>query len=272
MDWNKVKQYGLLGVIALLLVVVIWGAVGKWSNDKEMARLRNEVALRDQTIEVQKGVYTRLSLETEDLKKLLDSKDQQVKDLFEQIKKNKEDLLAANQLAVKWKKAYEGALAANQTDIPPDPSNPTGPTRKKVTFSKDWGMIGVSGYTLTDPAEAYVKVEQLKALMLTLAITQDASGAWHSYVTSNDDNTAVDIKIAGVNPHILEPKWYEKIQIGASLAGGSGTGGFGFLLGVDATYKIKQFDVGPAVFVTLGAGTTVTPFFGAKFNWRPFER
>ena len=79
MDFNKIKQYGLMGVIALLLVVVVWGAVGKWKTDREMARLRNEVAARDQTIEVQKGVYTKLALETEEIKKLLDAKDAEVK-------------------------------------------------------------------------------------------------------------------------------------------------------------------------------------------------
>lgn len=270
MNWDKIKQYGLLAVIGLLLIVVIWGAIGKWSNDKEMARLRNEVALRDKTIEVQKGVYTKLSLETADLRKLLDSKDEQVKGLLEQVKKNKEDLLAANQVAIKWKKAYEGAVAANQTEVPVDPGNPTGPTRKKVTFQKDWGMIGVSGYTLTDPAEAFVKVEQLRALMLTLAISQDPTGAWHSYVTSNDENTAVDIKLAAVNPHILEPKWYEKLQLNLALAGGTTNNGFGILVGAGVSYKIKQFDVGPAVF--LGISSTVSPYFGATFAWRPFEK
>lgn len=270
MNWDKIKEYGLLGLIGLLLIVVIWGAVGKYTNDKEMARLRNEVALRDQTIEVQKGVFTKLSLETEDLRKLLDSKDQQVKDLLDQISKNKEDLLAANQVAVKWKKAYEGAVAANQTTVPADPGTPGSVERKKVTFQKNWGVIGVSGYTLTDPAEAYVKVEQLKALMITLAISQDATGAWHSYVTSNDDNTTVDIKLAGVNPHILEPHWYEKLQLNLALAGGSTSTGFGVLVGAGVSYKISQFDIGPAVFV--GIGSTVSPYFGATFAWRPFQK
>lgn len=270
MNWDKIKMYGLIGVIGLLLVVVVWGAIGKWSNDKEMARLRNEVALRDQTIEVQKGVYTKLSLETEDIKKLLNSKDEQVKGLLEQIKKNKEDLLSANQLVVKWKKAYEGAVAANQTEVPADPNTPGSVARKKVTFQKDWGMIGVSGYTLTDPAEAFVKVEQLKALQLTLAITQDATGAWHSYATSNDENTAVDIKLASVNPHLLDPKWYENLQLNLALAGGTTNGGFGVLVGAGVSYKIKQFDVGPAVF--LGISSTVSPYFGATFAWRPFQK
>ncbi len=271
MDWNKIKQYGLLGVIALLVVVVIWGAVGKWQTDKEMTRLRNEAAAKDQTIEVQKGLYTKLTLESNNLKSLLDTKDQQIAELVNQVKKGKEDLLAANQLVVTWKKAYEGAVAANQTHIP-DPTDPAKPGREQVYFGKDWGMIGVTGWTKTNPPEAWVSVKQLRPLKITVAISQDKNQEWHTYATSNDENTAVDIALTAVNPYILEPKWYEKIQLGLSLAGGSGTGGFGFLAGVDATYKISKFDVGPAVFVSFGAGTTITPFFGAKFNWRPFER
>ena len=267
MDWNKVKQYGLMGVIALLLVVVIWGAVGKWQTDREMTRLRNEVAVRDQTIEVQKGVFTKLTIESDNLRKLLDSKDEQIQGLTDQLKKSKEDLLVANQLVIKWKKAYEGAVDAHQ-----DPEDPAQPGRTKVSFQKDWGMIGVKGWTLTNPAEAWVSVNQLRPLKVTVAVSQDKAGAWHTYATSSEENVGIDIALASVNPYLLEPKWYEKIQLGASLAGGSGTGGFGFLLGVDATYKISKFDIGPAVFVTFGAGTTVTPFFGAKFNWRPFER
>jgi hypothetical protein len=153
-----------------------------------------------------------------------------------------------------------------------DPVDPTQPGRDRIDFNKDFGMIGVKGYTITNPPEAWVSVKQLRPLKITVAVTQDKDRQWHTYATSSDENTAVDIALSAVNPYILEPKWYEKIQLGLSLAGGSGTGGFGFLAGIDATYKIKQFDVGPAVFVTLGAGTAVTPFFGAKFNWRPFER
>lgn len=265
---DKLKLYGLAGVIGLLLVVVIWGAVGKWSTDKEMARLRNEAASKDQTLEVQKGLYTKLSLESDDLKSLLNSKDVQIQELLSQVKKSKEDLLTANQLVVQWKKAYEGAANANQTHV--DPVDPGKPGRDKVTFDKDFGMIGVKGYTLTNPPEAWVSVNQLKPLKITVAVTQDANKQWHSYATSSDENTTVDIALASVNPYVLEPKWYEKLQLNATLAGGSSGDGFGILAGIGVGYKIKQFDIGPSVFV--GISTKVAPYFGAQFSWRPFER
>src|SRR4051812_44063333 len=98
MDLNKIKEYGLMGAVLLLLVVVTWGAVGKWQTDKEMARLRNEAASNAQTIEVQKGLYTKLTLEAGDLHKLLDTRDEQIQALVTQVKKDHEQLLAANQL------------------------------------------------------------------------------------------------------------------------------------------------------------------------------
>lgn len=265
---NSVLKYGFIAALVILLAAAIFMAVTKHSYDQQLAKLRNEVAGRDQTIEVQKGVFTKLSLETEGLKGVLNERDQEVKDLLAQVKRNKEEVLTANQLVLRWKKAYEGAVAAHQTEEPP--ATPEGPSRKKVEFKKDWGTIAVSGYTLTDPAEAFVKVEQLRALALTLILSQDANLAWHAYVTSNDQNTSVDISVSAVNPHVLEPRWYEKIGVQAVLAGGQASGGFGLLAGIGATYRIKQFDLGPMVFVSIGTGLGI--YGGATLNWRPFER
>lgn len=264
---DTIKKYALMGLVAVLLGVVIFGAYGRWKNDKELARLRNEIASRDTTIEVQKGVYAKLALETDNLKSVLDSKDVQIKGLLAQIKKNKEDLLAANTLVVTWKKAYEGLANAHTEPVEPGPD---GKTREKVVFEKDFGLIGVNGYTLTNPPEAWVKVSQLKPLQITLAISQDPTGAWHSYATSSDENTAIDIKLAAVNPHVLEPRWYENLQLNTMLAGGYNDKGFAILAGVGVSYKIKQFDVGPAVF--LGISDRLDKYFGATFSWRPFQR
>lgn len=264
---NSVLKYGSIALLILMVVGAIFAAITKNNYDNEMARLRNEVAGRDVTIEVQKGVFTKLSLETEDLRSALNSKDQQVQDLLTQVKKNKEDLLAANQLVLKWKKAYEGIADAHQEEVPP---TDTTPARKKVTFVKDFGAYKVSGFTLTDPAEAQVKLEQLKALALTLVISQDANKAWHAYATSSDDNTSVEISVSAVNPYMLDPKWYEKIEFNATVAGGQSGLGFGVLAGIGVSYKIKQFNIGPAFF--LGIGNSVDKYFGATVAWRPFER
>lgn len=268
MNWDKIKQVGLLGVVALLLVMIGLGAFDRWQNGKELARLRNEAAAKDQTIEVQKGLYTKLTLESDNLNKLLNTKDEQIQSLVTQVKKDKEQLLAANQLVVTWKKAYEALFDANQTHE--DPPTPGGPGRDKVSFVKDWGAIVVSGYTYTNPPEAFLSVKQGRPWKITVAISQDANRQWHTYATSSDDNLNVDIALTAVNPYILEPKWYERLSLSAMVAGGSGTTGFGLLAGIGATFRIDKFNVGPAGFVTVGSN--ITGYVGAVFEWRPFER
>lgn len=261
-------------IISLLLAVVVWGGVGKWSTDKEMTRLRNEAASNAQTIEVQKGVFTKLTLESNDLRTLLDTKDEQIKGLVAQVKKSDETLLAANQLVVTWKRAYQGALAASQAHI--DPLTPDQPGRDKVSFLKDWGAIKVKGWTLTNPPEAWVEVAQGLPLKLTVAISQDEKRQWHTYATSSDPNLNVDIALTAVNPYVLEPKWYENFSLGLTIAGGAGPDCIGALGGIGINYKIGKFNIGPVVFVSFLLSPIMPPiitaFYGGQVAWRPFER
>lgn len=260
---DRIAKYSFFVLLALLVVLLIGGAIQKHRYEAQLAELRNAVAMKDKTIEVQKDVYSKLTIETDNLKATLDTKDQEVKSLLKQLQKTGQDLLDVNQLVIQWKKAYEGLADSTQTNVPP--SAPGSPQRKRVDFKKDFGAIAVSGYTLTDPAESWLKVEQLKPLKLTVAVSQDKSGAWHSYVTTDDDNTTVDIAVTAVNPYLLEPKWYESIQLNSFLAAGPG-----LLAGVGASYRFGRFDVGPAVFITTASG--FSPYYGATFTWRPFQK
>jgi hypothetical protein len=205
-------------------------------------------------------------VQTEDLKGLLDKKDKQIQELDKTLKKNREDLLTANTMIVRWKKAFESAADANQVDVP-TPANSDHPelVRKKVSFEKDFGPIAVSGHTMTDPAEAYVKVWQRRPLTLSLFVSQGADGKWTSRAVSNDENTAVDITLAAVNPYLLERKWYEKI--GVSIEAGGATG---LLAGVGASYEIGKFQVGPKFWVTYTG--RVDTYVGLSLTWHPFQR
>lgn len=265
---DKIFRYVTIALIVLLVILAIKSAADKHGHEQAMAELRNEIASQSQTIEMQEKTYTKLSFETDKWKFLAESRGREVQDLYSELEKRKEEILTANQVAVKWKKAYEDAAKANQSDVP-DPADPS-IVRKKVEFEKDFGMIGVTGWTLTDPAEAWVKVEQLKPLELTLIVTQDKDKKWHSYVTSSDENTDVQINVSAVNPHMMSPKWYEHLQLNTSLAVGTTGDGAGVLAGLGLSYRIKQFDVGPTVF--LGISDRVDRYVGATFTWRPFQR
>jgi len=265
---DKVVKITLLVFVALLLSAVIIVGVVKKVNDDKVIELQNQIASKDTTIETQKGLYEKLSLQSDDLKDLLDKSDAQNKTLIKALEANREELLTANSLVIKWKHAYEAEVAGHQTEIPP--VNPGGVARKKVEFDKDFGYLVVHGYTLTDPPQAYINVSQGRPLKLTIAVSQDKNGVWRSRTTSSEENMQVEIALASVNPFMLESRWYENIGVGADLAGGQAGTGFGILAGVGASYKIGKFEVGPHVWI--GISDRIDKYLGVQFIWHPFAR
>jgi hypothetical protein len=269
---DQLTKYLILGLMLALVVMGLGAAWYKHAYDKRITQLQNEMAEKDKTIEVQKGLYTKLTVQSENVKGVLDQKDTQVRELEDQIKKQKQDLLNASTVVASWKKAYEGLAKATQTEVPADPTKPAlvGKTREKVDFHEDFGYIGVDGWTLTNPAQAWVRVKQNRPLKLTLAISQDKDKAWHTYATSSEENVGVDIQVTAVNPFLLQPKWYEKIGIGIDLGMGTNQAGLGALVGVGVNYQFMQFTMGPHVW--LGINNTLDKYYGLTFEWRPFQR
>jgi hypothetical protein len=253
---------------ALLIGVVVAIVLAKVEQNKYEAKimsLQNQAASLSETVEVQKGVFAKLTLQARDLEDLLETKDEQMKLLQSELKKSKSELLSASRLAVYWKTAYEASVAGQQSEeAVPD----TGVVRTKVAFEKDFGMIGVRGHTLTNPPEAFVRVQQNRPLKIGLIVSQDKGGAWHTNATSSEDNVGVNIELAAVNPYILAPRWYEKIGVNLDL--GITAGQIGFIGGVGASYQIGRFDVGPRFWLVLS--NSVNYGFGLGATWRPFQR
>lgn len=260
---NVLLKVGLAVLSALLLVAVIYGAGVKYKHEKQIETMANAIAERDKTIEVQKSVYDRLSIQNRDLEKMLVGQGEDIVNLKKQLDKTKSEILTVNQLVIKWKKAYDDLLDATQH---PDP---TDPTREVVEFGpKSLGPVIVKGHTKTNPPEARISLEQARPLALTLVVSQDKDKLWHSTVTTDEDDFSVEIKNASVNPWILEPKWYEGVAISTVVAIGKGTNVTG-LLGVGVTVPIKQFNVGPMAFAHVGSEVDVG--IGLSFAWRPFQ-
>lgn len=266
---SKLKRaLAIVGVALVLLVGALGGlTIVRSSYENKIRDLQNQIAESSVTIEEKDGQYARLMVQTDDLKDLLDKKDKQIQELDRTLRQNKEELLTANTLVVKWKKAFESAANAQQSDVPTPSKDPDHPEviRKRVDFDKDFGPILVSGFTLTDPPEAYVKVRQQRPLKLSLFVSQAADGKWTSRAISDDENSEVDIAVAAVNPYLLERKWYEKISLSIELGGATG-----LLAGVGAGYEIGNFDVGPKFWVTYTG--KVDTYVGLGLTWRPFQR
>lgn len=269
MELRDKLQLGTIGLLCLLLLGV--GGVAAWyrySYEKQIISLQNKVAAQDKTIEAQKGVYTRLVVQTDEVKSLLNKKDAQVKLLLDEVKKQKSELLTATTATATWKKAYEGLASATGTTVPVE-GQPT-KTRERVDFTKDFGYIKVEGWTLSSPPEAWVKVAQQRPLRLTVAIAQANDKSWRSYVTSSEENVSVDIQVSSVNPQMLKPRWYEKIGVAVDVGAGVNQSGVGALFGFGLNYQIGQFTVGPHAW--FGISKTVDKYAGISFEWRPFQQ
>jgi hypothetical protein len=277
MDARDKVLVTLFGVLTAAIVALVLALA--WQNhvhQKEVTALQNSLAEKDKTIEVQKGLYTKLTIQTQNIQGTLNQKDVQVKELEDQVLKQKQQLLDATQLVLTWKKNYEGLAKATQTPVPIDPKNPpTNPIeiakgREKVDFHEDFGYIKVDGWTLTNPPQAWVRLTQGRPLKLTLALSQDSDKAWHTYATSSEDNIGIDIQVTSVNPYVLQPHWYEHIGVAVDLGAGSNQSGLGALVGLGVNYQFKQFTLGPHVW--LGLNNVVDKYYGLSFEWRPFQR
>jgi hypothetical protein len=263
-NYIKLLAIALFGV---LLALLTYGGIKQWSYNKTIAKLQNDVASKDKTIEVSKGVYEKLALESENLKALLDRTNSEVDSLVKELDKRDEDLLTANNLVVYWKQKYDAKGPGTQTVIPGTPTQPGQPAvdRIKVAFAKDFGYLGVEGYTLTSPPEYWVSIANRRPLKLTLVVGRLKDGSWKADVTSSEDNVGVDISIAAVDTSLFAPPWYSKIGVGVDL----GVGAQGFLGGVGASYAFGKFEVGPKVWIDIG-GSGVGVFYGAAISWHPF--
>jgi hypothetical protein len=247
-------------IVTVLLVLLAVGAVGyifygcgARSRDDEVAEIATRLAANETTLEIQRGLYATKIVEMGDLTKLLDDTRDEVKALKKQIDASQAQLLTTQQLVVKWKKAFEGAVNAHQSE--PEPG------RKRVDFEKGFGPIGVTGFTLTDPAEGFVSVQQLRPLKLVVAVARNRDGTWASYVTSSEPDMAVDVTLGGVDVGVLSLGWRQRIWIDAGVDFVAGR-----RVSLGASYRFDRVSLGAACSVWEdGQGCGLTAGF------RPFK-
>jgi hypothetical protein len=237
-----------ISLTAVAVVGVVGHAMygcGARSRDGQVSDLASRLAQSEKTVEVKDGLYATQLVEVHNLNSLLDTGRAETKNLREQLDESKSTLLTTQQVAVRWKKAFEGTLTARQTDGGPSPTAP-GITRKRVDFERDFGPISVSGHTLTDPAEGDVSVRQTRPLLLTVNVARGRDGKWASLVTSSEPTMEVGVTLGGVDVGAIPgPSWYQRlwVDLGASVLGDAGAS-----LGI--SYRGDRFSVGPSCFLT----------------------
>jgi len=270
----SLKQALIIASIVLLsfatFAVVL--TLKKNAYDNQIVQLQNEVAKRDKTIEVQQGVYQKLTIQTEDLKGLLNLQDAQVKLLLKQLESQGDQLLTANTLIIKLKKDLQSSGHVHIDPI--DPAHPE-IVHTKLDSKDDFLPFRVKGEVVTDcgdkqkdmSSQASLTLSQVRPLSLTVAVSQGKDGSWRTTTTSSEKNFQIDVALAGVNPYLLEDKWYEKIGMGVDLGVGTNPG---LLAGIGVFYQIGKFEFGPKAWVVVDHGTS--PYFGAQLLWHPFKR
>lgn len=260
---TKVILGETVAIVSLIVVFIIGVSIKNRIQKAREIELLNQIAFKDKTVEEGKGTYTKLELQLQNVQSVLDQKSVQVQDLEAQVKKDGQDIQSATSVSLKWKQAYEASVAASQSTVPPQNGQPE---RKRVDFSQDFGYIHTTGYTLTDPAYAWLKLEQTKPLTLTMAVTQGKDKTWRAYVTSSDSNMSADIVVSAVNPDINTIRWYERL----SVIGQIGVGSSGVLAGAGLGLQLNRFDFGPSVWASVTDKASV--FYGLHVAWHPFAR
>ncbi len=234
------------GIVLVIVILAIGYRFGQRSRDAEITELAIKLATSEQTIEISRGVYATQTREIGDLKELIAKVGEENLGLAEQLRRSRAELLTLGTLVVKWKKAYESLLNSTQTEEPP--VTPGDPPRKRVDFVGDLGPIHASGHTLTDPPQAYLKLEQTRPLRLTVAVARNPNGTWSTYTTSSEENMEVEVALSGVDTGILSPKWYQRIwvDVGADFIGDP-RGSIGL------SYKFDRVSVGASCSVLADA-------------------
>lgn len=255
--------------LAVLLAIAVAFTLKKNAYEKQIVELQNQVAVRDKTLEVKEGVYQKLVIQSNDLSSLLNDKNAEVQRLTDQLNKTGSQLLTANSLVVQLQKDLKSKQTG--TVLPPDPQK-AGMLTIGVDTKTDFDPFQVTGTVVGDcdrkvSPTVSLGLHQSKPLNISVVVSQDKDGTWRSSSTSSSEAFKIDIALAGVNPYLLEEKWYEKISVTAE-AGVSGNPGL--LFGGGINYEIGKFEVGPRVWGVLDHGAS--PYFGASLSWHPFKK
>ena len=259
--------------------------VGHWwqykSHLAELNKLNNQLALSQQLVKETQTAISSRALEIENLKV-------QNSDLQKVLKKNKEEVFALTDLAIQWKNKYFEIKDAKQIVLNEAGTQPASlsadcedcitKTRIKIEFDQTKEDLRIFGFTLTNPAQAQINLEWLKPLMLQLVLTKSDDGSFKVYLDEKDKKQSslfVPKELSlRVDPSVISKKWYEKINIMASISLGNS------LIGITSWGGMIMAGAGYAVTDSVSVGLNVSAIYtgnvylmyGANVFWTPFLR
>lgn len=244
----------LVGSIALTFFLT------KRANDRKIVALTELLASSQKTQQVDRSLYAVKLLEIEGLTEIIKANRTENESLSKALDGSKAEILSYQRIALRWKSSYEGVLESRQEDAPPVLEGDT--PRKKVTFEGSLGNVSVSGFTLTDPPAAHMKISQLKPIVLTVSVTEKPDGSFGSYVETSEPDMDVQVQLGAIDLKVVESRWFERISI---VGGAHVLGDIGGSLGVSYDVGRLSYGVSCSLFVDRNG-------CGASIGFRPFSR
>jgi hypothetical protein len=262
-------MYKYLSILLAIGAVVlgVFFVFEKYNHNKDKKELSNQIAQLEGTVQETKTAYSVRGVEMENLKV-------ENKELQKKIHDRDESIAALGKVVLEWKDKYYKIMDAYGSvvdgsggviEIPADCKECMKDLRFRVDFKQEQDNIEVSGFTLTNPPQAEIKLHWTKPLILDIVLAKDDSGSYRIYVdpgTSGAVPTELNLK---VDPSVFDRKWYEKIALGADLGYGDGV-----ITTLRVNYELLgNWMIGP--FVTFEYDGKFQQFYGLNVAWFPFR-
>lgn len=236
----------VLAALALVLIVgFIYLLITNAKEREEKIKAQNKVAELSSVVQEKENLFSRLSqqaLSQEEMVEFLKHKNEELLDL---IQERDESILSLTESVIKIRATR---IIIRQEDGDNIDQNQEG-ERTRVSFNETLDPVRVSGFTLTNPAEAQIDVSYTRPMRLTTAVVQDESGAWRTYIESDWPGVEVEAVETRVDPYPLRVVRRNTISVGVFTGinpiAPSGQGS------IYALYRLGDWHIGPGVGVFL---------------------
>ena len=252
-DWFKIIVSLLTG---LSLFFGVYATIKQKEEEQKKINALNQLAMLDSVHRETDSAYSRLSQQKDNLIDILQSKN---RDLAEVINKRDENILALSETVVRMRSAHIVIQSQNGGDV----SQGTEGDRVRVDFNQTQDPMRVSGFTLTNPAEATIDVAFIRPLRLRTTITQNEDGAWRTYFESDWPNLEIDNIDTVVNPN---PVNYHNTGFVIGLNTMSGFKFDRVNVSTYLMYDFGSFGIGPALGFNFSENTEL--MFGVQMQYK----
>lgn len=246
-NWQK-----MLAVLLVVLLGYFWWKVESLKDQADDARVdaQNQIAELSRVVRESNGAYSRLAQQAESSSSILATLQERNQQLASIIEQRDEQILQLT-TAIGHIRPVNVVVRPNeisQTVIPSE-ENPE-IIRRRVDFDTTHeDYLRISGFTLTDPAEANVSVQYTRPINFTVATTQSEDGSWRTYIESDLPDLQIGQIESRVNPIQIRStvrRIEQEIELGiGSIVSTNGNSG--------ALYAIAGYDFG-AIQVSVNAG------------------